>query len=748
MMERDYSLVGKESRSAVEAGLADATWYQSPVSRERMRELLERRDGPAIRDTLLWLGLIAGSGYAFYALWGSWWAAIPYFIYATLYATTSDSRWHESSHGTPFKTDWMNNALYELASFMVVRQSVPWRWSHTRHHSDTIIRGRDPEIAYPRPIDLRASFLQIFGITGARNELKKMIRHAGGSIDPEVAQYVPDSEYGKVFLRARIYLLIYALVMGSALYFHTILPLMFVGIPTLVGTWLMLVYGTTQHAGLAENVLDHRLNCRTVYMHPINRWLYWNMNYHVEHHMFPMVPYYNLPKLHALVKDDCPPAYSSIRNAFAEIFPAIIRQIKEPDYFVERELPTPFTAADKHIHIFMAASADIRSDGFVKVCSVEALPAGEVVRFDFEHHTYAVYQTDQNKFYATDGICTHGNMHLAEGFVVGNQVECAKHNGRFDITDGSVQRPPVCVGLKTHEVKLEQGDVLVKPGAEGEHGCKYDARTFKVVSNENVATFIKELVLEPTGDETFSFQPGEYLQLDIPAYEAMFADMNVGMNYRQAWADQNIFQLHVANDLEVRRNYSMANPPDKSGRICFNVRLSTPPLGVICNPGVGSSYVFGLKAGDEVTAIGPFGDFHIKDSEREMVYIGGGAGMAPLRSHIAHLFETKRTNRKVSYWYGARSAKELFYSDYFETLASNHENFSFHRALSEPLESDNWKSHSGFIHQVLNDKYLSTHPDPSNVEYYLCGPPVMVDACQTMLAEYGVDASRISCDEF
>ena len=747
-MERDYSLVGKESRSSVEAGLADATWYQSPVPREKMRELLERRDSPAIRDTLLWIGLIVGSGYAFFALWGSWWAAIPYFIYATLYATTSDSRWHESSHGTPFKTDWMNNALYELASFMVFRQSVPWRWSHTRHHSDTIIRGRDPEIAYPRPTHLMASFLQIFGITGARNELKKMIQHAGGNIDPEVAQYLPESEYGKVYLRARIYLTIYAAVIGSALYFHTILPLMFIGVPTLVGTWLMLVYGTTQHAGLAENVLDHRLNCRTVYMHPINRWLYWNMNYHVEHHMYPMVPYYNLPQLHALVKDDCPTAYPSIRTAFAEIIPAIIRQVTEPDYFVERKLPTPTTEGARHHHIFMADPADIRSDGFVKVCTEQELQAGEVIRFDFEHHTYAVYQTEKKKFYATDGICTHGNMHLAEGFVVGNQVECAKHNGRFDITDGSVQRPPVCVGLKTHEVKVEQGDVLLKPGAAGEHGCTYDTRAFKVVSNENVATFIKELVLEPVDGEAFNFRPGEYLQLEIPAYEAMFADMQVGADYRSTWAEQNLFQLHVTNDLEVRRNYSMANPPETAGLIRFNVRLSTPPPGVICNPGVGSSYVFDLKPGDTVTAIGPFGDFHIKETEKEMIYIGGGAGMAPLRSHIAHLFETESTKRKVSYWYGARSAKELFYDDYFEALAKNNESFSFHCALSEPLESDNWRSHTGFIHQVLNDEYLATHPDPKNVEYYLCGPPAMIKVCQKMLAEYGVGAEQISYDEF
>ena len=483
-------------------------------------------------------------------------------------------------------------------------------------------------------------------------------------------------------------------------------------------------------------------------MHPVNSWLYWNMNYHVEHHMYPMVPYYNLPRLHELIKDDCPEPYRGTHAAFKEIIPAIFRQSTDPEYFVERELPTPSTEATRHHHIFMADASDIRPDGFVPVCTKQELPSGEVVRFDFDHHTYAVYQTEKNEFYATDGICTHGNMHLSEGFLVGNQIECAKHNGRFDVTDGSIQRPPVCVGLKTHEVKVEQGDVLLKPGAAGEHGCKYDTRTFKVVSNENVATFIKELVLEPIGGEAFTFRPGEYLQLEIPAYEAMFADMQVGSEYQSVWNDQNLFKLHVANDLETRRNYSMANRPEESGQLRFNVRLSTPPAGVICNPGVGSSYVFGLKPGDEVTAIGPFGDFFIHESEKEMIYIGGGAGMAPLRSHIAHLFEGEGTKRKVSYWYGARSARELFYGDYFEGLANSHESFSFHCALSETLESDHWTSHTGFIHQVLNDEYLTTHPDPKNVEYYLCGPPAMVEACQKMLAEYGVGADQISYDEF
>ncbi|MCU0786548.1 MAG: fatty acid desaturase, partial [Verrucomicrobia bacterium] len=287
----DYSLVGKDTARAIEQGLAEAAWYTSPVPREKMRELLERKDGPAIRDTIIWFALIIGAGVCGILLWGTWWAIIPFAIYGVLYASTSDSRWHESSHGTAFKSDWLNNALYEVASFMVLRESVPWRWSHTRHHSDTIIVGRDPEIAVPRPPNLFVMFLKLFGLKQIPAYFQGVLLHCAGRLTAAEKTYIPESEYGKVFVRARIYALIYAAVIGLAVYSHSLLPLMFIGLPHLYGTWLMPVYSTTQHAGLAENVLDHRLNCRTVLMNPINRFLYWNMNYHIEHHMFPLVPY-------------------------------------------------------------------------------------------------------------------------------------------------------------------------------------------------------------------------------------------------------------------------------------------------------------------------------------------------------------------------------------------------------------------------------------------------------------------------
>ncbi len=745
---RDYSLVGAESSTSVASGLAEASWYISPVSRENMRELLIRRNGPAIRDTLLWFFLIFGSGYLFFIFWGTWWAIIPYFVYATLYAATSDSRWHESSHGTAFKSDWMNNALYEIASFMVFRQSIPWKWSHTRHHSDTIIRGRDPEIAYPRPTDIIGSILQIFALKSVPVEFKKMIKHALGKIDPEVATYLPKSEYHRVFFRARIYLLIYASSIGLSIYFWTILPLMFIGIPTFVGTWLMLIYGTTQHAGLAENVLDHRLNCRTVYMNFINRYLYWNMNYHLEHHMFPLVPYYNLPKLHELIKDDCPKPYPSIYAAFQEIIPAIIRQAKEPDYFVQRELPTPTITDTQHTLTFVGEKSNLQSNGFIEVCPVNALPKSEVLRFDFNHKTFAIYHNKKGKYYATDGICTHGSTHLAEGLVIGDQIECPKHNGRFDITDGSVQRPPVCVSLLTYDVKIENEKIYLKPKPKTDQIEEQKAVTFKVISNDNVATFIKELVLEPLEVDQFAFTPGDYIQLDIPAYDASFEYMDVQEPYHKVWKEENIFRLHASNDTKTRRNYSMANNPKEGNNLRFNVRLATPPLGMNCSAGVGSSYVFGLKKGDVVTAIGPFGDFHIKDTDRELVFIGGGAGMAPLKSQISYLFETLKTKRKVSFWYGARSKQEVFYTEYFEKLALEYDNFTFHTALSEPKTEDKWTGLTGFIHQIVEEQYLNSHAQPNDIEYYLCGPLAMISATQSMLKDFSVDEKMIAFDEF
>lgn len=746
---RDYSLVGEETKLAIENGLAEASWYTSSVPREKMKELLVRKNGPAIRDTFIWFGLIFGFGYLTVLFWGTWWFILPYLAYSALYASTSDSRWHESSHGTAFKTDWMNNALYEVASFMVTRQSTVWRWSHTRHHSDTIIRGRDPEIAVPRPPIIKNIILNFFALKSVPAEFRRLLIHASGRIEKEVATYLPKSEYKTVILKARIYVLIYLLVIAGSIIYSTILPLLFIGVSTFVGSWLMPVYGLTQHAGLAENVLDHRLNCRTVYMNRMNRFLYWNMNYHVEHHMFPLVPYHALPKLHEFIKNDCPPAYPGIVNAFREIIPAVIKQSGDPSYFVERKLPVTSVTLEKTTHKFIGSTKDADSNGWVKICETGQLQRNEVIRFDCDENSFAIYQTENGNYYATDGICTHGNMHLSEGLVLGDQIECAKHNGRFKITDGSVQRPPVCVGLKTYKVIERENALYLNLNSAKGKGSEEKRLKFKVISNNNVATFIKELVLERFDNSVeFKFKPGEYIHLEIPAHETEFKTIEVIEPFHTTWKQQNIFNYFSFNTTKTRRNYSMANNPENTLQIKFNVRIATPPPGINCSAGVGSSYVFNLKPGDTVFATGPFGDFLIKETENEMVYIGGGAGMAPLSSHISYLFEMLKTKRKVSFWYGARSLSELYYDEYFENLEKIHSNFSFHVALSEPLKSDNWSSYFGLIHEILEKEFLMKTIEASKKEYYLCGPPPMINALLETLSKYKVPNEMISFDEF
>lgn len=745
----DYSLTGINGTLAIEKGLAEADWYQCPVPRETMRKLLERRNGPAVRDTLLWFALILLSGFATYALRRSWLEIVPYAIYCVLYASTSDSRWHEAGHGTAFKTDWMNNALYEIASFMVMRESTVWRWSHNRHHSDTIIVGRDPEIAVPRPPDLKAICFSFFNLSNYPKYFRHILLHARGTMSADEMTFIPPTEFSKVYRKARFYCAIYATVITLALYNRSILPLLFVGLPNVFGTWLLVVYGLTQHTGLAENVLDHRLNCRTVYMNPIHRYLYWNMNYHTEHHMYPLVPYHALPKLHAAVKDDCPEPYPSLLSAWREIASAVLRQLKDPAYHVLRKLPEP-KARCKGNDTSILAKPD--ADGWVEVRDASALHRADVIRFDHERKTYAIYRDEQGSLYATDGICTHGNVHLSNGLVKGRIIECPKHNGRFNLTDGSPARSPVCRGLTTYPIEERSGILRLNVALPGGAGAR-KPRTyrFRVKSNRSVATFIKELVLEPLDDaEEIDYLPGDYLQLDIPSYNRIsFRDFDIPEPYATVWRNQRLFDLEASNaEAAGRNNYSMASNRATERDLRFNVRIATPPPGQDCAPGLGSSYVFSLKAGDLVSGIGPFGDFHIKPTHREMIYVGGGAGMAPLRAHLGNLIETHRTARKISFWYGARSKQEIFYQDYFENLASTHSNFTFHLALSSPLPEDHWQGHQGFVHEVLFEKYLSAHAHPEAIEYYLCGPPMMIATCTRMLAKAGVPSDHIAYDAF
>jgi fatty acid desaturase len=336
---RDYTINAETIRRTDEMGLGSAEWYRSPIPRKQLKELMQRSDGPAIRDTAIWLGAMAASGIAGYFAWGTWWAVPCFLVYGVLYGGASDSRWHECGHRTAFKTTWMNDLVYEIACFMILREPTVWRWSHTRHHTDTIIVGRDPEIAVPRPPDIAGLLLNVFALKSSYAAIRSVLLHATGRLTETEETFIPDSERPKVFRTARIWLAIFAAVIALAIATGSFLPLMYVGLPTLYGGWFVILVGLTQHAGLAEDVLDHRLNARTVYMNPIFRFLYLNMNYHVEHHMFPTVPYYALPKLHEAMKADTPPPYPSILAAYREIIPTLARQVKDPAYHVVRPLP-------------------------------------------------------------------------------------------------------------------------------------------------------------------------------------------------------------------------------------------------------------------------------------------------------------------------------------------------------------------------------------------------------------------------
>jgi len=355
MTPRDYNLLGPDGQRAVDTGLAAAQWYHTDVPRKEMKALMKREDGPAIRNTALYYGtmiVLAGIGIW---LWPSWWSAPFWLAYGVLYGSGSDSRWHEGGHGTAFKTQWMNEVIYQLACFMIVRNPTSWRWSHIRHHTDTIIVGRDPEIALMLPPAARRLALNVFGIPDMIDGLKRMWINATGRLDPQEATFIPETEQSKVFFVARIWLVIYATTIFACLILGSVVPLMVIGLPRLYGAWHFIMTGYLQHGGLADNVLDHRLNTRTVYINPISRFIYLNMNYHVEHHMFPMVPYHRLPELHARIKDDLPAPDPSIWAAYRRMWPVLRRQLRGEEVFLERDLP--ITAQPYRVDFHQEAAA-------------------------------------------------------------------------------------------------------------------------------------------------------------------------------------------------------------------------------------------------------------------------------------------------------------------------------------------------------------------------------------------------------
>ncbi|WP_426417843.1 NADH:ubiquinone reductase (Na(+)-transporting) subunit F [Aestuariirhabdus sp. LZHN29] len=269
-----------------------------------------------------------------------------------------------------------------------------------------------------------------------------------------------------------------------------------------------------------------------------------------------------------------------------------------------------------------------------------------------------------------------------------------------------------------------------------------------VRSNHNVATFIKELVLELPEGENVDFRAGGYVQLECPPHEVDYKNFDIEKEYHPDWDKFNIWQYKSKVTEDTIRAYSMANYPEEKGIVKFNIRIASPPPGTDFPPGIMSSYVFNLKPGDKIDVYGPFGEFFAKDTDNEMVFVGGGAGMAPMRSHIFDQLKRLNSDRKITFWYGARSLREMFYYDEFAKLAEENSNFTFNVALSDPQPEDNWEGYTGFIHNVLHDNYLKDHAAPEDCEYYMCGPPMMNAAVIKMLEDMGVEPENILLDDF
>ncbi len=314
---------------------ASPNWYTCDIDRKILKGHFARDDMHALVHLGVWFALLGVTGYLGFLSWGTWWAVPAFLAYGTLYAG-AEARAHELGHGTPFRTAWLNTVFYHITSFIALREAYYCKWRHSVHHTHTIATEHDPEIQVKRPADLVKIGLDFFYIIGGWQELKKITLHALGIMTSGVKAFVPQSEWRNMVWSSRAYLAVMALVILFAIWSGSFLPLMYVALPRFYGGWFHQLCGLTQHAGLAEEAEDHRLNTRTVYMDPVSQFLYFNMNYHLEHHLYPMVPFHALPRLHARLKDQLPPAYDGFIDVYAEILPALWRQSRDPSFFVDR----------------------------------------------------------------------------------------------------------------------------------------------------------------------------------------------------------------------------------------------------------------------------------------------------------------------------------------------------------------------------------------------------------------------------
>lgn len=473
LVRRDYSLTGPDAKAAVAAGFDNAEWYRAPIDPVRLQELMSRRNARPTLAAIAWLALIAGFGAMAFVSLGTWWAVPAFGAFGVLWGGSADSRWHENGHGTAFAARWANDAMYNISSFMMLREPTLWRWQHVRHHSSTQVVGLDPEVTIKRPTSFLYIAVGYLNLVNGPKMLWRIVVHASGHLEEYTRILVPADQLRRVVWEARVFVVLLLGALGAAVALGTIVPLLFVGLPSFYGAWFMWFCGVTQHAGLREDVLDHRMSTRTVYINPVFRFLYLNMNYHVEHHMFPAVPYYNLPALHEEIKAYLPPPKTSMLDAYREIFHAVRMQQKDISWEIDRgwEPPKEDRAATDTGRTALASAVAPRAGGLehggLDVGPADLLAPGELAPVEVEGRQYVLCRTREGAYAFIDGVCTHGRALLRDGYLDDCIIECPKHNGRFDVRTGEAVRLPAKKPLSSYAVRENDGRLIVAlPAAE------------------------------------------------------------------------------------------------------------------------------------------------------------------------------------------------------------------------------------------------------------------------------------------
>lgn len=433
-------------------------WHQCDISRQDMKELMQRSDAKGLARTIAFFAVLIGLGYLAYQLIGTPWMIPAFFAYGTVYCFLNHLM-HETHHRTVFKTSWINEVVHWVTAFAHGAEPIYDRWGHAQHHTYTYLEGKDPEVVTPRPAHIPRMLGMLFGI-GIIKPLP-IIKHALGIIPAEDKELVPESDWKPMIWSSRFWLLGYGLIIGASLYFHTWLPLVYTLFARFYGAFYPTLLNFTQHVGLEENVLDHRRITRNIKVGPITSFIYWDMQYHIEHHMFPGVPFHALKKMHAKIEDQLPPTYPSIWAVYKEMIPTILKQQKEHGYHVKQELPD-CGEAKREDGVAVEAAAVESDDEYTWIPVPDAvdMDVNDVIGVKHETGRYALYRL-QDGYYASCDKCPHAGALLSRGLVIDGQIECPAHQGRFEITTGAATASPASGKMPCYPVREKDGQVLL-----------------------------------------------------------------------------------------------------------------------------------------------------------------------------------------------------------------------------------------------------------------------------------------------